>query len=286
MTDRTSARRIPSTRTVASTIGTVWAQPILRWAGSKRQLVPNLLPLLPNRFGKYYEPFAGSACLFFAIHPSNAVLGDLNADLIQAYEMLVQHPRKLARQARHIGASGLDYYGIRAMNPQDLDPMTRAARFIYLNRNCFNGLYRTNRLGAFNVPLGTKTGLMPAEDQFYRCAFALRGVQLRAVDYSKTIADAQSGDFVYMDPPYKTARRNHGEYGYGIFSEVDLVRFAEDARRLDKVGATVLISYAVDRRLVRLLAGWNKITVKVRRRVAGAPAHRTVAREMILTNLA
>jgi DNA adenine methylase len=277
---------MPRTGTNSGANAAVWVQPILRWAGSKRQLVPNLLALLPIRFGKYYEPFAGSACLFFAIHPPKAVLGDLNADLIQAYEMLVRHPRKLARQARDIGTSGLDYYGIRAMNPQDLDPITRAARFVYLNRNCFNGLYRTNRLGAFNVPLGTKTGSMPAEDQFYRCAFALRGVQLRALDYSNTIADAKSGDFVYMDPPYKTARRNHGEYGYGVFSEVDLLRFAEDARRLDKAGATVLISYAVDRRLVKLLAGWSKITVKVRRRVAGAPAHRTVAREMILTNLA
>src|SRR5712671_5185376 len=86
------ARIDPATRTA-------WAHPILRWAGSKRQLVPNLLALLPRRFGTYYEPFAGSACLFFAIHPSRAVLGDLNADLIQAYETLVRHPRKLARQA-------------------------------------------------------------------------------------------------------------------------------------------------------------------------------------------
>ncbi len=263
-----------------------WAHPILRWAGSKRQLVPNLLSLIPIRFETYYEPFAGSACLFFAIHPTKGVLGDLNSDLIQAYETLVRHPRKLARQARELGASSVDYYSIRAMKPQNLDPLTRAARFVYLNRNCFNGLYRTNHDGDFNVPLGTKTGSMPTEEHFYRCAFALRGVELRPFDYSKTIADVKKGDFVYMDPPYKTARRNHGEYGYGVFSEVDLRRFAEDARRLDKLGAAVVISYAVDRRLATLLPGWRKVTVKVRRRVAGAPAHRTIAHEMILTNLA
>jgi len=196
--------------------------------------------------------------------------------------MLLKHPRSLARAAQALGASGEDYYAIRRIDPQTLDPIDKAARFVYLNRHCFNGLYRTDRLGRFNVPRGSNMGSLPSEGHFYRCHVALRSAELRTLDYAETIADAGEGDFVYMDPPYKTTRRNHGEYGYGVFSVLDLARFANDAQELRARGASVMISYAEDTRLLRMLPGWTRKTVLVWRGMAGSPARRTVAREMIL----
>jgi DNA adenine methylase len=218
------------------------------------------------------------------MRPDLAVLGDINGELMQAYEMLALHPRKLAREAQALIESGADYYAIRQLDPASLAPVARAARFVYLNRNCFNGLYRTNRNGEFNVPRGSNMGTLPSEQHFYRCAFALRKAQLRVRDYSETIADAGKRDFVYMDPPYKTTRRVHGEYGYGVFSVVDLPRLADDAQQLVRKGASVVISYAVDEGLLGLLPGWQKRTVKVWRGMAGTPAHRSMVREMILTS--
>lgn len=245
-------------------------------------MIPHLVDVAPKNFRRYYEPFAGSACLFFAIHPASAVIGDLNSDLIQAYEVITRHPRKVARRTKLLAKPGHDYYAIRATQPDELKSIDRAARFVYLNRHCFNGLYRINRNGAFNVPLGSNLGSIPSEGHFYRCAFALRSATLRAMDYAETIADVGRGDFVYMDPPYRTKRRNYGEYGYGVFSAVDLPRFADDAKRLVAKGAHVVVSYAHDRELLGLLGGWQRHTVRVWRGMAGEPTHRVMTREMML----
>lgn len=137
------------------------------------------------------------------------------------------------------------YYSVRRLSPDDLDAVGRAARFIFLNRLCFNGVYRTNRAGQFNVPFGRNTGSLPRPADFRAFAFALRGVDLRGGDFEVTTADAVAGDVAYLDPPYtQDPASAYGVYGYGAFQGADVERLAQHMRRLDERGVAVLLSYA------------------------------------------
>jgi DNA adenine methylase len=191
----------------------VWTPPLLRWAGSKRKLLPELMRHVPEAFERYVEPFAGSGCLFFSLRPRKAVLGDINSELIETYRTIAKHPKLVARSLHALRGDKRTYYRLRDHYAPE-SPVDRATRFVYLNRHCFNGVYRINRAGRFNVPRGNRTGGIPSEAEFYRCSIALRGTELRAGDYRTCLADIGSGDFVYLDPPYASRRRNtHGEYG-------------------------------------------------------------------------
>jgi DNA adenine methylase len=132
----------------------MYQRPILRWAGSKRKLLPKLISLSPSSSGRYVEPFAGSAALFFALQPQDALLSDFNPELIETYKILSANAGSVWRRLSQMPGSRDFYYRIRARNPTSMSSIDRAARFIYLNRYCFNGVYRTNRLGQFNVPRG------------------------------------------------------------------------------------------------------------------------------------
>lgn len=263
-----------------------WSSPILRWAGSKRSLLPQLMPYVARSQGRYVEPFAGSACLFFAARPQRAVLGDLNGELIATYRVLARHPRRVARAMRAWTTDAESYYAVRALEQEDLEPVQRAARFIYLNRLCFNGVYRTNRQGRFNVPYGTQTGALPTERHLYRCAVALRDAELRDGDFEATTEDVSEGDFVYLDPPYtQNPKKAYGVYGYGSFDAQDLGRILEVLRRLDAARATFLFSYASVPGLVdEVPTSWGYQEVVVSGRVAARVGSRGARREILITN--
>lgn len=268
-----------------------WCPPALRWAGSKRALISHLSARFrasESTHRRYIEPFAGSACLFFALRPAAAVIADLNTELIATYEMIRDHPRLLARAMHGWSTDRETYYSVRAISPADLDPLERAARFIYLNRLCFNGVYRTNRQGKFNVPYGTRTGALPDERHLYRCSLALRDAELRAGDFEATTADVGTGDFVYLDPPYTQDPRNaYGLYGYGSFEAGQVDRAISTLARIDDQGATFLFSYAeVDGLEDRLRPGWSMETVAVAGRIAANTTSRRLRREVLVTNAA
>lgn len=262
-----------------------WTSPILRWAGSKRKLVPTLMTNAPANYERYIEAFAGSACLLFALHPKSAVLNDINEQLIESYTVLRDHPRLLARGVHSLPNTKKEYYRQRSLDASALPPLDRAIRFIYLNRNCFNGVYRTNRQGVFNVPRGKKTGSIPSEQDFYRCSVALRDTDLRALDFESCLADVKKGDFVYLDPPYSTSSRpRYGEYGYASFQPIDATRLVDVLRRLDTLGAFFLLSYAGGKSVKRSFSEWNCQSIRVRRHVAGFVDHRTVVDEILVSN--
>lgn len=265
-----------------------WAKPVLRWAGSKRELLPQLTQFFraSAATGRYVEPFAGSACLFFSLRPGSAVLGDLNDELISTYRQLGKHPRQVARTMRRWKSDEATYYEVRAVDPDALDPVPRAARFLYLNRLCFNGVYRTNRAGRFNVPYGSKTGALPDEAHLYRCSVALRDAELRNGDFEATTADVKGGDFVYLDPPYtQDPRSAYGVYGYGSFDASDLDRVLATLRRIDDAGATFLFSYAaVDGLNEALRESWSLSEVGVSGRIAAAADCRRTRTEVLITN--
>lgn len=263
-----------------------WSAPLFRWAGSKKQLIPFLRCCIPQSFRRYIEPFAGSACLFFSVRPSQAVLGDINDELLFAYQQIRLHPRLVARACMRLKPSAAEYYRVRSLAPSELSPIDRAARFAYLNRYCFNGVYRTNRQGNFNVPRGIKTGLPPTEAAFVRCAFALRYAELRVGDFENCLNDIKSEDFVYLDPPYaSTNRPTFGEYGYGSFTGDDITRLAIALNTIDRKGGSFLLSYSTHPELLKAVKSWNVQKIGVRRHVAGFARHRGVVPEVLVSNI-
>lgn len=258
---------------------------LLRWAGSKRSLIHELVERRPPGEFRYMEPFAGSACLFFATRPANAVLGDRNASLIETYRCLRDHPLDVAAQVHAWKSDKATYYEVRAESEAEMDPVARAARFIYLNRLCFNGVYRTNRRGEFNVPYGSRAGALPAASRFVECGRLLARAELIADDFEVVVAGAGKGDFVYLDPPYSRAASDaYGVYGYGSFDGGDLERLLACLKRLDAAGARVLLSYKDTPELEALGRGWVRADVSVRTQVGGRAEARTSRQEVLVAN--
>lgn len=261
------------------------AEPLLRWAGSKRSLLDQLNSRCPRDVRRYVEPFAGSACLFFAIAPDRAVLGDLNSELMATYRTLRDQPTEVAKQAHGWDRDAETYYAVRALARAELSEVEAAARFIYLNRLCFNGVYRTNRSGQFNVPFGSRTGALPSTRRIAACAGLLQKADLRDGDFEATVDDVEAGDFVYLDPPYSRAVSDaYGVYGYGSFAGSDFDRLLSCLRGLNERGAQVLLSYTWDPRLAELDEDWRIDEVSVTSQVGGTTSSRTTRREVLVSN--
>lgn len=263
-----------------------WSKPILRWAGSKRKMLPLLLKIAKRTQATHYvEPFAGSACLFFALRPKNAVISDLNSELIQFYQILQIHPRILWRKANAWKSDSKTYYKIRSLDPENLPPIERAARFLYLNRYCFNGLYRANNDGKFNVPRGRNTGALPSERDLYRCSVALRSAHLIHSDFESTLKRATTKSFYYLDPPYDyTGRIERGEYGPGAFRLRDLERLQYTLECLDSAGSSYLLSYLKTTEISPLEQGRFVRKLSVRRQIASFSHHRKPIEEVLISN--
>jgi DNA adenine methylase len=165
------------------------------------------------------------------------------------------------------------------------DPIQKAARFIYLNRHCFNGLYRTNLAGQFNVPRGCKTGNVPQEEVFWRCSRALRSATLLAADFEETMNHVRANDFVYLDPPYHvTNRRVFRDYIPGSFGAADLQRLSLALNAVHSVGAKFLLSYADCSDARSLFGGWHVRRITVARNIAGFAGNRKRAVELMVSN--
>jgi DNA adenine methylase len=246
------------------------AEPFLRWVGGKGRLLPDLLARAPRTFGRYYEPFCGGAALFFALQPARAVLGDANADLIACYRAVAGDAVGVTSLLEHFAVDHNEerYYEVRDdwnAHAWDGDPVARAAAFIYLNRTCFNGLWRVNRDGEMNVPIGkTSPGaLLPCEVRDLTAeAAALARAALRSGDYRATLRDVEPGDFVYLDCPYDVHPDAAGFTAYtaspfGVAAQRDLAFVASE---LIGRGVQVMLSNA-DTPLVRELHEGLRIDV-------------------------
>ena len=259
----------------------------VRWAGSKRLLIPYLGRLYPKAEApRYVEPFAGSAALFFALSPRRALLSDINRELIEAYRAVQRDVELVIQCFRRLRRGRAAYYRIRADEGGDESPSVKAARFLYLNRYCFNGLYRTNTAGKFNVPYGPpRRPLVEFEQRLRAGAAVLRSANLVSADFEEVISRVRRGDFVYMDPPYALdERRVFREYLPGSFSTVDIPRLSAALQFLDEVGATFVLSYEMGQESRALVGRWYHRTVITRRNVAGFAGHRRSASEVIISN--
>ncbi|GJH14442.1 Dam family site-specific DNA-(adenine-N6)-methyltransferase [Caballeronia novacaledonica] len=260
-------------------------KPVLRWAGSKRQILPKLTGLAPQVSGRYIEPFCGSACLFLALNPSRALLGDVNPHLVAAYSALKEAPDAVAYRLGEWQADKETYLRLRAL-PTGADAAFDAAKFLYLNRYCFNGVYRENRQGQFNVPYGGyRTGPLPGVIELRQFSARLRGAELYCGDFAHAVQGAGPNDFIYLDPPYYYGSvRNRGEYGWNAFSDADVERLIEEVRAADGRGVKILISYNQAHTLRKALPGWHLTYAPVRRSVAGFSKGRKSVREYQLRN--
>ena len=262
------------------------AKPFLRWAGSKRKQLSRLSLFWAPTHARYVEPFAGSACLFFELAPKKAVLGDNNSSLIEVYRTVRDQPDRLYDRLRRIRRDHATYYRWRKRCPDHLDLETRVVRFIYLNRNCFNGIYRLNENGEFNVPMGRRPGAYFTRAEFIDCALLLRNAQLVDGDFTLTLERVRSGDLVYLDPPFALeSRRVFRQYGLKSFHTSDVPRLAESLAQISQRGADFLVSYADCREARSLAVGWNAIRLPVRRHVAGFTHSRRLAYEWLISNM-
>ena len=225
-------------------------RPFIKYVGGKSRLLPELTARMPAKFGRYIEPFVGGGALFFQVQPQRATLSDINADLIELYRAVASDIDAVVRDlVVHKRRHDRDYYyKIRtAWNARSGRTLSsrRAAMFIYLNRTCFNGLYRVNAAGAFNVPMGRydKPKILFA-DELYAAHDVLKHAELRNVGYADAVVDAERGDFVYFDPPYDPISATSSFAGYtpGGFGRDSQAALANVARELTSRGVHVMLS--------------------------------------------
>jgi DNA adenine methylase len=230
------------------------ATPFLKWAGGKRWLFEHSRAVMPAACSRLVEPFAGGAAAFFRLVPERAWLNDINEDLIDTYRAIATDWEEVVRilASYHLEHSPTLYYKVRQSTPHLLS--ARAARFIYLNRTCFNGLYRVNLKGVFNVPVGTKASILMPDDDFELTSRRLERVKLSCDDFQAVIDKTGSTDFIFADPPYTVNHNLNGfiKYNEKLFSWDDQVRLRDALFRASRRGATVLVSNA-DHESIRLL---------------------------------
>jgi DNA adenine methylase len=259
----------------------------IRWAGSKRQTLPRLRECWGAGYSRYVEPFAGSASLFFEIEPRAAVLGDLNWELIAALRAIRRDVTLVLQCLRRLPKGERNYYAIRRQDPRNLSAPALAARFLYLNHFCFNGLYRTNLKGEFNVPYARpKNDSRIDEEGIVRAAATLKASELLHADFEQTLSQVQAGDFVFLDPPYvMDGRRVFREYLPGSFQPSDLARLKRALDHIHSIGASFVITYADSVESRKLLRKWNRSRLWVRRNIAGFASDRRGYYEMLATNI-
>lgn len=266
-------------------------RPVLKWAGGKSRSLPDILAELPEQIDTYYEPFVGGAAVFFAlVRPKRfkrAVLSDRNAALIDVYRAVKKDAEAVIQVLRGFRYERDEYYRVRALDPQSLDLPERAARIIYLNKTGYNGLYRVNSKGQFNVPFGRYKNPKFCDPENLRVASsALRSVSIEIGDFEAQCGDAGRGDAVYFDPPYdpvsKTA--NFTAYHKDDFGRPEHRRLAKVFDRLAKRGATVILSNSDTVFTRSLFTEWSLRKLDVSRPINSKPGSRGTVREILVTS--
>lgn len=229
--------------------------PFLKWAGGKRWLIKRYLDIFPSFSGRYIEPFLGGGSVFFYLTPDCAILNDINTELIDTYIAIRDDWRKVVEILNyHAKNNSSDYYyTIRSSVPESL--VERAARFIYLNRTCFNGIYRVNRKGEFNVPYGgNRKNIIFKGDDFEGVSKLLKKAKLKSCDFEEVINDASSGDLIFVDPPYtvKYGSNSFIKYNEKLFSWDDQVRLSNCLKKASERGAFIISTNAHHKSIIEL----------------------------------
>lgn len=267
------------------------AKPFVKWVGGKGQLLPQLMRKLPTKYGRYFEPFIGGGALFFALAPKRAHLFDINEELINTYVVIRDRVEELIKELKKHKYDEEYFYEVRSWDRErsfaKLSPAKRAARFIYLNKTCFNGLYRVNSKGYFNVPFGDyKNPTILDQENLRRCSQALKGAAIEVASYLSVESRVRKGDFVYFDPPYAplSATSNFTTYTAVGFEGSDQQQLRDLVVRLSKKGVFVMLSNSSAPLILDLYANFAIELVDANRSINSRGQARGPVKEVLVTN--
>jgi DNA adenine methylase len=273
------------------------AKPIVKWAGGKRQLIDKLIKYMPQMYNKYFEPFIGGGALLFELMPSVAVINDINQDLLAIYKCLANNENyklMIDELEKHEKNHSEEYfYKVREEDRKpefnDIPIWKRASRAIYLNKSCFNGLYRVNSKGYFNVPSAKKLKVKTYDvDNIKRLHnyFVKNDITVLEGDFVEAVASAEPGDFVYFDPPYDPFddKESFTAYTKFNFTKEDQIRLATLYKELSNKGVSVMLSNHNTKFINELYAGFNVHVVKAKRMINSDSNGRGNVEEVIITN--
>ena len=261
------------------------ARPIVKWAGGKTRLLDDLISRLPTQYERYFEPFFGGGALFYALQPDRAFLSDVNYELVLLYRCVRDALPALVAELQHHPYEKEHYYWMRSRDPETLTDVERAARTLYLNRTCFNGLYRVNRRGQFNVPMGRYSNpVICDEAKLQKASNALANAEFTHAGFDDTMTAPKSGDFVYFDPPYQPLSKtaNFTSYTSGSFNEEDQARLADTVTDLANRGVHCMLSNSDTPLIQSLYKDFRIDIVMAPRLISRKASNRRPVREVIV----
>lgn len=248
------------------------AKPILKWAGGKTSLMPQLVKHFPPKFERYIEPFFGGGAVFLGLpQHTQSIVNDVNSEITNFYEVVRDQPEKLMKAIDELGCrySEKFYYQVRMMKPRSA--LQKAARTLFLNKTCYNGLYRLNSRGEFNVPFGKRERLPRLYDSqnILTVSRKLKKTAIWNADFEKVIEEAGKGDFVYCDPPYEplSSTSSFNAYTGKGFTKDDQVRLFEVCCRAVQRGAKIAVSNSASPFVKKLFQDWELVSISCRRSI-------------------
>lgn len=268
---------------------TLNAKPFLRWAGGKKWLVKYLEDITRDlNYNNYYEPFIGGGAIFFALNPQKKVfLSDLNLDLINAYKMVQKYPTEIIEELRKYKNEEKFYYDMREKNLND--SLLMAARFIYLNKTSFNGIYRVNNMGKYNVPFGFRSTYNIEESNIHNVSKMLKQVDLSSGDFSKIKSKIKKHDLIILDPPYTVSHNENGfiKYNQKLFSLEDQYRLNDLITYIKKVEAYYILTNAAHEKIIEIFERDDDERYDLSRAnlIGGKNANRGKVKEYVFTNI-
>lgn len=268
-------------------------QPFLKWAGGKRQLLPVIRRYIPRQFKTYYEPFVGAGAVLFDLRPEQAVINDINGELINCYRVIKESPEALVKDVRKHRNEKAYFYSVRALdrnpNYKVLSPVERASRLIYLNKSCYNGLFRVNSKGEFNTPFGKyKNPRYVQEEAILAISRYLNrnSVEIKNTGFDAAVETAAKGDFIYFDPPYDPVSETASFTSYSLspFGREEQVHLKETADLLGRRGCKVMLSNSATEYIQELYKEYRTIRVPASRSINSVAGSRGKIDELLILN--
>lgn len=259
--------------------------PFLRWAGGKRWLINNIKEIIPTDFNNYYEPFLGAGSLFFNLTPNKACLSDINEELILTYLGIKKNYGAVIKYLNQYKNNKTNYYRVRNCSPKS--DYEKAARLIYLNKTCWNGLYRVNNNGKFNVPYGFKKNISIYDvNNLKIVSDSLKNAELKYCDFEVSLKDCKKKDLIYIDPPYTVSHQNNGfiKYNAKIFSWKDQERLAKVVNQLNEKGCYIILSNSYHGSLIKLYKNFNLQKYSRKSLISANADSRKKIYELLVTN--
>lgn len=268
--------------------------PVVKWVGGKRQLMNEITPLLPKRITSYCEPFLGGGAVLFSIQPYRAIVNDLNGDLIAVYEVIRDDVESLINDLQKHENTSEYFYAIRDMDRdkkayQSMTKVERASRLIYLNKTCFNGLFRVNSLGEFNSPFGHYKNPNIINEPVLRAVnkyFTSSNITFYNEDFAATLNRVRKGGFVYLDPPYDPVSNTASFTGYnkGGFDKAEQVRLKQCCDELTRRGVNFMLSNSATDFIKELYEEYNISVVQAKRTINSDASKRGAVKEVLIRN--